>query len=325
MWSPFRGKAPPKCSSSTAVSALNVALSTSAAGVAPVALLRHSTVIDPQQQQHHHRERSTSEATSYSARSPSTGQAESTAPSSPKREDPRRASTVVVLLDGDHDYFKKSLLEQGHRGGKKAAIELHSRVEALIEQKEGEGAARPDVLCMLFWCVWSSLLSVKTGADLSMSHRNKTGLSQHLASENGGRPYPLSEFAQGFSNSPFAAVAVDTGFSPQSADEALKAHLRIHVKAADWIILGGSHDGGYASALHQLDTTAYLRKIILLRTSGVCTPWLADLQLEEARFMDLFNGGAGLGDSKYRPGPSKLLTSLLCFPSLTLVARTSLK
>lgn len=152
MWSPFKGKAPPslKGTSSTAVSALNIALTTSA-GVAPVALLRHSTVLETRLPQHH--QRMTSDATSTSMCSPpSTVQEDSTAPSSPrpKKEEPRQ---VVVLLDGDHDYFKKGLLEQGHRGGKKAAIELHRRVESLVQEKEGLEAPRPDVLLMLFWSV----------------------------------------------------------------------------------------------------------------------------------------------------------------------------
>ena len=142
------------------MSALNVALTTSA-GRVPTPLLRHSTVSveEPPQLELRfstHTRRNTSDTTASSVCSPSTGQDESSAPTSPKREH-TRASTVVVLLDGDHDYFKKGLLEQGHRGGKKAAIELHQRLESFVQEQEGEGASRPDILMMLFWSVKNAI------------------------------------------------------------------------------------------------------------------------------------------------------------------------
>lgn len=77
----------------------------------------------------------------------------STAPSS--RGSARRGrvpTSVVCLLDGDGDYFKLEMLQQGFQGGRKAAIELHRRLQLLVKEREG-AEARGDVLMMLMWCV----------------------------------------------------------------------------------------------------------------------------------------------------------------------------
>lgn len=70
------------------------------------------------------------------------------------------------------------------------------------------------------------------------------------------------------------------------------AHLRVQVKMADLVVLGGTHDSGYAATLHHLDLEdpAYLRKILLLRTSPYCAPALVDLKMEEIWFLGLFEG-----------------------------------
>lgn len=60
--------------------------------------------------------------------------------------------------------------------------------------------------------------------------RNKAGLEGHLSRSN-GKTNDLGAFSQGFNTSPFAAVAVDTVVTSQSADNALKGELFLYFDA----------------------------------------------------------------------------------------------
>ncbi|KAL8292616.1 hypothetical protein RQP46_001228 [Phenoliferia psychrophenolica] len=191
----------------------------------------------------------------------------------------KRGSQTVVLLDGDADYFHSSYLSQGFMGGTRAAVELHRQVKAFIATKDGVAGSTgcSDVLALCFL--------------------NVSGLENYLH-------LSLRPFVHGFNSSPFALSMVDTGGRSQSADESLKSedYLTFHITTTDYILMGGTHDGGYAATLHRLDPELVRRKVILLRTTPFCAPRLADFGLEEATFPGLFQGRDPRGPNYGRGG-----------------------
>ncbi|KAK4702775.1 hypothetical protein P7C70_g3439, partial [Phenoliferia sp. Uapishka_3] len=98
---------------------------------------------------------------------------------------------------------------------------------------------------------------------------------------------------------------VDTGSRSQSADESLKNHLSFHIHTCDFLLLGGTHDGGYAAAPHRLDPDLVRRKIVLLRTTPFCAPRLCDIGLEEAHFPGLFDGRDPRGSKGGKSGGTR--------------------
>lgn len=77
------------------------------------------------------------------------------------------------------------------------------------------------------------------------------------------------------------------------------AHLAIRLKIADYVLLGGCHDGGYADYLHQPGSTHSLNRIGLLKTSTVHSTKFESFGLEWVDWTDLFVRCSPLADSRY--------------------------
>ncbi|GAA5909718.1 hypothetical protein JCM5296_005771 [Sporobolomyces johnsonii] len=179
----------------------------------------------------------------------------------------RDSVKVAVLLDGDADFFTDAYLSKGYRGGRSAALDLRNKVHHLVigKEKAAGSTGTPEVNI------------------LAMTFLNMSGLSNFLQCD-------LRSFSQGFNSSPFAFSMCDVGSQPQAADEAIKSHLPFCLSTCDYVLLGGSHDGGYAQSLLRLDPVVLHEKVFLLRTTPFCAERILELGLEEVRFVDLFDG-----------------------------------
>ncbi|GAA5841174.1 hypothetical protein JCM9279_000566 [Rhodotorula babjevae] len=178
---------------------------------------------------------------------------------------------VAVLLDGDADFhFTSAYLLKGYRGGRSAALDLRNKVNALVHNRYRQVAgalARPPEVFIV-----------------AQSFFNMVGLSNHL------RSVDLRTFAQGFSSSSLAFSMVDVGSQKQAADDAIKAHLPFLLATCEVVLLGGSHDGGYAADLLRLDPEVLRTKVVLLRTTDFAAERILELGLDEVRFEGLFDG-----------------------------------
>ncbi|KPV77384.1 uncharacterized protein RHOBADRAFT_41377 [Rhodotorula graminis WP1] len=190
--------------------------------------------------------------------------------SSSVAQDPPPTIKVAVLLDGDADLFTSAYLLKGYRGGRSAALDLRNKVNSLVHSRYRHVAgplARPPELYVV-----------------AQSFLNMAGLSHHLLGVD------LRSFAQGFSSSGLAFSMVDVGCQRQAADDAIKGHLPFLLATCDVVLLGGSHDGGYAADLLRLDPEVLRTKVLLLRTTDFAAERILELGLEEVRFEGLFDG-----------------------------------
>ncbi|GAA5889841.1 hypothetical protein JCM8208_001144 [Rhodotorula glutinis] len=189
---------------------------------------------------------------------------------SPASQPPSSTIKVAVLLDGDADVFTSAYLLKGFRGGRSAALDLRNKVNSLVHNRYRQLAgalARPPEVYIV-----------------AQSFLNMAGLSNHL------RGVDLRSFAQGFSSSGLAFSMIDVGNLKQAADDAIKAHLPFLLATCDVVLLGGSHDGGYAADLVRLDPEVLRTKVLLLRTTDFAAERILELGLDEIRFEGLFDG-----------------------------------
>ncbi|GAA5854491.1 hypothetical protein JCM8547_004862 [Rhodosporidiobolus lusitaniae] len=185
----------------------------------------------------------------------------------------RKTVKVDVLLDGDADYFTGSYMTKGARGGLHAALDLRNKLRSFVLRRERElhgGAEDLEEPCIQ--------LIVK-------SFMNATGLASFF-----GERVNLPAFMRGFNASGEPFSMIDVGNKTQAADEAIKGHIPFLVSTCDLLLVGGSHDGGYASALRELGASVLKEKVRLVRTTPYYAEPILQLGLEEVRFDMLFEG-----------------------------------
>ncbi|KAH6851238.1 hypothetical protein B0I37DRAFT_429791 [Chaetomium sp. MPI-CAGE-AT-0009] len=151
---------------------------------------------------------------------------------------------VVTLLDGDCLLFKEALIRQGVEGGKKAAYALRA---AILEQC-GVHAGDIDVVCK----VYANL------AGLCKAMRNDGSL---------GTEGDLKDFSLGFTQAKATFDFVDVGHGKDMADNKIKDTARWHLRNSNCqqVVLGISHDAGYAPFLNELfqDPSVRIRVTVL--------------------------------------------------------------
>ncbi|GAA5980010.1 hypothetical protein JCM5350_005995 [Sporobolomyces pararoseus] len=180
---------------------------------------------------------------------------------------------VGVLLDGDADYFTHSYTSKGYRGGRSAALDLRNKIHHYILSKT---SSPPQTQVEI----------------VAFSFLNLHGLQSFLSSSGSGSgsSIDLRSFIQGFNSSPYAFSMSDVGPREQAADEAIKSHLPFLLSTCNYVLLGGTHDGGYSQTLLRLDPSSLHEKVLLLRTTSFCAERILELGLQEVRFEGLFEG-----------------------------------
>ncbi|KAK4237662.1 hypothetical protein C8A03DRAFT_15826 [Achaetomium macrosporum] len=145
---------------------------------------------------------------------------------------------VTVLIDGDCLLFKEALIGQGIEGGKKAAYTLRA---AILEQC-GSHAGSVEVIAKVY--------------------ANLTGLARAmrrdgcLSSES-----DLKDFSLGFTQAKASFDFVDVGHGKERADNKIMERTKWHLRNSNCkqVILGISHDAGYAPFLDELFQDPSLR------------------------------------------------------------------
>ncbi|KAG7285475.1 hypothetical protein NEMBOFW57_010103 [Staphylotrichum longicolle] len=151
---------------------------------------------------------------------------------------------VVVLIDGDCLLFKESFIGKGVDGGKKAAYALRS---AILEQC-GSHANDIEVVAKVY-------------ANLAGLCKAMPG-DGSLSSES-----DLKDFSLGFTQAKASFDFVDVGHGKERADNKIKESTKWHLRNTNCkqVILGISHDAGYAPFLDELfqDASLQLRVTVL--------------------------------------------------------------
>ncbi|KAK4640087.1 hypothetical protein QC761_603850 [Podospora bellae-mahoneyi] len=140
-------------------------------------------------------------------------------------------SYVVVLIDGDGLIFKPELIQQGLAGGKKAAYALRSAILGQCGPHGNEIGVLAQVYLNL--------------AGLSKAMRRDGCL------ENESN---LKDFTLGFTQAKATFDFVDVGHGKERADNKIKEMTKWHLRNHNCkqVILGISHDAGYAPFLDEL-------------------------------------------------------------------------
>ncbi|KAL2857001.1 hypothetical protein BJX68DRAFT_229908 [Aspergillus pseudodeflectus] len=149
-----------------------------------------------------------------------------------------REPFIVVLLDGDGMIFHDELLQMGEDGGRKAAKELYSSVEAYVDEN------------------FPSIISPKIITKLYVSMK---GLCDSCV--RGGittDPSILDDFARGFNSSYPLFDLVDVGSGKDAAHDKIKEAFKLHLYNCHChqIFLGCSDESPYSQTLE--DTLADL-------------------------------------------------------------------
>ncbi|KAK0634678.1 hypothetical protein B0T17DRAFT_586418 [Bombardia bombarda] len=151
---------------------------------------------------------------------------------------------VIVLIDGDGLLFKESFIRQGLEGGKKAAYALRTA----ILKECGQHATGVEVIA-------------KAYANLSRLGRamRRDGSIDNEAD--------FKDFTLGFTQGKATFDFIDVGQGKERADNKIKETAKWHLRNFNCkqVILGFSHDAGYAPFLDELfqDETTRLRVTVV--------------------------------------------------------------
>ena len=155
-----------------------------------------------------------------------------------------RDSSVLVLIDGDGLLFEDKYVQEGEKGGIRAAGELLDHITQYVRSKE----AIPS----------DAKVAVRIFANL-------VGLAKTYEQADIADADTVFEFARGFTMARALFDFVDCGSGKERADSKIRASFNLNLSTIQCrhIILGCSHDNGYARMLEELQHDDY-EKITLL-------------------------------------------------------------
>ncbi|KAK3683924.1 hypothetical protein B0T22DRAFT_501279 [Podospora appendiculata] len=138
---------------------------------------------------------------------------------------------VVVLIDGDGLLFKENFIRQGIEGGKQAAYALRTA----ILKECGQHASGVEVIAQVF--------------------ANLEGLARAMRRDGSlDSESSLKDFSLGFTQGKATFDFVDVGHGKERADNKIKETTKWNLRNYNCkqVILGISHDAGYAPFLDEL-------------------------------------------------------------------------
>ncbi|GAA5821955.1 hypothetical protein JCM11251_004794 [Rhodosporidiobolus azoricus] len=108
----------------------------------------------------------------------------------------------------------------------------------------------------------------------------------------------LEAFICGFNSNGVLATSI-AGVAPMEsvADEAIKGHLPFFLSACDFVLLGSTQEGAYATDLLRLDPITLQEKVLLVRTPR-CAVRILELELQEIQLPGLFDEEAKVLETK---------------------------
>ncbi|GME28192.1 putative ccch zinc finger protein [Neofusicoccum parvum] len=162
--------------------------------------------------------------------------------------DQDRDAFVLVLIDGDGLIFNDHLLCEGASGGQRAAGTLEEGVYNYVRTQIREIPPNVKVTARVY-------ANAKGLAETCV----RAGITTKAAD--------MQDFMVGFTGAKFLMDFVDVGSGKDRADEKIVEHLKLNLYSPHCrhIMLGCSHDNGYARILGEISNYDYLvQKITLL-------------------------------------------------------------
>ncbi|WWD22538.1 hypothetical protein CI109_107031 [Kwoniella shandongensis] len=209
---------------------------------------------------------------------------------------------TAVLIDGDGLIFQESLIQSGYAGGQRAAQTLLSALPNLAASSSiSDNSNGLEVTVEADGTVTShsptdsegksSAQSKELGSVIVQVFLNKSGLGTALK-QTGLVPnwgvYDL--FWQGFSAAHELFTVIDVGGGKEATDTKIREYLKVYARNAqcEMIVLGASHDNGYANILSSLQTESRLSKLLLLKGYSDLAPQLKQYSSRVVSIPDLF-------------------------------------
>ncbi|KAK4167418.1 hypothetical protein QBC43DRAFT_255852 [Cladorrhinum sp. PSN259] len=173
---------------------------------------------------------------------------------------------VVVLIDGDGLFFKENLVRQGLSGGKQAAYGLRSSILSQC----GAYAKNIEVVANIYV--------------------NLAGLCKAMRRDGSvDNESDMKDFSLGFTQAKASFDVIDVGHGKERADNKIKENTKWHLRNLNCkqVILGISHDAGYAPFLDELfqDPGVKVRITVL---EGI--PLVRELEATRVNILNLNEG-----------------------------------
>ncbi|KAK8845589.1 hypothetical protein IAR55_006305 [Kwoniella newhampshirensis] len=208
----------------------------------------------------------------------------------------------AVLIDGDGLIFQESLIQAGYTGGQRAAQTLLSALPNLAASSSinSNDTGREIIVEAVGSILSSSQVNLDgkidgqpkdIGSVIVQVFLNKSGLGSALK-QTGLIPswgvYDL--FWQGFSASHELFTVIDVGGGKEASDAKIREYLKLYARneQCEMIVLGASHDNGYANILSSLQTESRLSKLLLLKGYADLAPQLKQYSSRVVSIPDLF-------------------------------------
>ncbi|WVQ80936.1 hypothetical protein IAT38_003043 [Cryptococcus sp. DSM 104549] len=236
----------------------------------------------------------------------------------------------AVLLDGDGLIFQSGYIRAGEQGGKLAAQHLLSALPTLLaalpsksrsptHNEPSEKVGKEITLDVDGRVTDTAGVPVQPGGEVEKGPEgaegqgkrelesaivqvfiNKSGLGGALLKAGAITSWnEYDRFWHGFSGAHELFTVVDVGPGKEAADAKIREYLKLYAKNAqcEMIVLGASHDNGYANVLASLQTESRIANILLLKGY---TDLAAQLKAYSARVVSI----PGLFRTTRLSGPS---------------------
>ncbi|KAH9898675.1 hypothetical protein F4778DRAFT_742506 [Xylariomycetidae sp. FL2044] len=193
---------------------------------------------------------------------------------------------VLVLIDGDGLIFKDALIKQGVEGGRKAANELWQAVADQCSHAD------------------ETEIIVKIAANLS-------GLAKALKREGAvDNEFDLKDFVAGFNRAQAYFDFVDVGYGKERADSKIQESTRFHLRNYNCkqILLGISHDAGYAPFLDQIIRNDSTKQRLTILEGYPTVREIVTIGLNTLSFQSIFRSEKLLARPPSVQGPPSMST-----------------
>ncbi|TYJ51489.1 hypothetical protein B9479_007936 [Cryptococcus floricola] len=210
---------------------------------------------------------------------------------------------TAVLIDGDGLIFRDSYLQSGFAGGQLAARHLLTSIPSLSSPTSSDPAEEV-TLDINGLRIGDS--DTKAGGQDGVEDDtgvkelksivvqvflNKAGLGGALLKAGIIPSWTVYEqFWQGFSSSHELFTVCDVGPGKEGSDAKIREYLKLYSRNAqcESIILGASHDNGYANVLSSLNTESRLSNLLLLKGYNTLAHQLRAYSSRVVSIPDLF-------------------------------------
>ncbi|OBZ76776.1 hypothetical protein A0H81_03973 [Grifola frondosa] len=174
---------------------------------------------------------------------------------------------ILCIIDGDANVFSRTLLEQGHQGGRQAAQELTKGIAEYLSQEDVQVFGR-----LSFWVT---------------IYFNKRGLLNMLLDEGICSAEQFEAFLAGLGQASPRFLLIDVG--REGTDAKIKEYLQTYTRFPQTLrVFFGGSDDSYTSTLATLEKEELLGKLVLMQGSSEPTEDIRQLPVPFMQVDGLF-------------------------------------